>query len=131
MVPGDREEHLKLCAGITTWQDGPALDNAVQSLQGVVDEIVFADGLIDGIDADGLPPFSELEHLRSFTEHIAQRRWPTQSIQRQWTMNKARELGCDWLLTIDADEELVNGTALRNWLRVWGWDAFPLPFYFY
>ena len=125
---------MRICAGIITWQDGDALDNCIASIRHVVDEIVIADGLIDGIEADGLPPLS--------APHIAQlygsgavrsfesQRWPTQSAMRTWTLEQARSLGCDWLLAIDADEELRNADALRPWLEVWRFDAFPLPFYF-
>ena len=125
---------VKIAAGIITWRDGFALDNCLRSIAGVVDEIVIADGLIDGVEADGLPPFSDREQLdRISVEYgstIWADRWPSQSAQRDWTLQAARMLGCDWLLAIDADEELMNPRALRPWLEVWHWDAFPLPFYF-
>jgi hypothetical protein len=125
---------VRICAGIITWQDGDALDNAIASVRDVVDEIVIADGLIDGIEADGLPPLSAEHVARLYgsgvARGVASQRWPTQSAMRQWTLEQARDLDCDWLLAIDADEELRNADALRPWLEVWRFDAFPLPFYF-
>ncbi len=123
---------MKIAAGIITWQDGDALDNCVESIRGVVDEIVIADGLIDGIDAGGLDPLTSRIGLAEAAPDaiVRQGRWPTQSAQRNWTLDVARGLECDWLLTIDADEELRNASALRPWLEVWDYDAFPLPFYF-
>lgn len=122
----------RICAAICSWQDGPALENALASIEGVVDRLVIADGLIDGIEAHGLPPFSDLDWLHTVAPNavVEQRRWKTQSQQRDWTLQTARELGCDWLLVVDADEELRNGDMLRPWLQVWAWDAFPIPFYF-
>ena len=120
---------MRICAGIITWQDGPALTNAIRSVANVVDEIVIADGLIDGIEADGIAPLSDRNAFPS-NAHVAQRRWRAQSEQRQYTLDTARYLDCDWLLAIDADEELRNRDALRPWLEVWRFDAFPLPFYF-
>lgn len=132
---------MRICAGIITWQDGDALRNAIRSVEDVVDEIVIADGLIDGIDAiwhtaDGssgvIPPLSDrLDIDRAAPHaHVAQRRWASQSAQRQCTLDMARSLDCDWLLAIDADEELRNRSALRPWLEAWRFDAFPVPFYF-
>ena len=125
---------MRVCAGIITWQDGPALENAIRSIHDVVDEIVVADGLIDGMEADGIPPFSDRDKLtrlaRRYSMTFHQQRWRTQSQQRQWTLDMARGLECDWLLAIDADEELRNRSALRAWLEVWRFDAFPIPFYF-
>jgi hypothetical protein len=122
---------MRICAGIITWQDGDALTNAVKSVRDVVDEIVIADGLQDGIAPSGLSWHTkpwELAALKPTT--YIQRLWRSQSEQRNWTLDLARELNCDWLLAIDADEELRNGAALREWLNVWHFDAFPLPFYF-
>ena len=123
---------MRICAGIITWQDGDALRNAIHSVEDVVDKIVIVDGLIDGIVTD-LPPLSD--DLPMHSEQITLFRppettWPSQSYQRQITLDAARMYECDWLLAIDADEELRNPSALRPWLEVWRYDAFPLPFYF-
>jgi len=125
---------VRICAGIISWQDGPALENAIRSVFDVVDEIVVVDGLIDGIEADGIAPLTDREELQDlvfrYGIRFEQGRWPSQSAQRQVTLEHARLAQCDWLLAIDADEELRNRDALRPWLQVWRWNAFPLPFYF-
>lgn len=120
---------MRIAAGIITWQDGAALDNCLESVRGVVDEILIADGLIDGIDSIGLAPFSPLGGIAD-NARVVHARWRSQSQQRDWTLQTARQLGCDWLLAIDADEELRNRDALRPWLEMWRYDAFPIPFYF-
>lgn len=125
---------MRICAGIVTWRDGAALANTLRSVRPYVDRIVLADGLIDGIDTE-LPALSdplELDALqtRFAIDAVASHRWRSQSQQRQWTLEAAKAHRCDWLLAIDADEQLCNGDALRPWLEVWKWDAFPLPFYF-
>lgn len=121
---------MRICAGIVTWQDGDALTNAIASIRDVVDVVVLADGLIDGLETD-LPPTSPREQLeRHNPDAWVSQRWPSQSAQRQWTLDQAKAFDCDWLFAIDADEQLVNPQALRPWLEVWGWDAFPIPFYF-
>ena len=124
----------RICAGIITWQDGPALDNCLQSIRGVVDELIIVDGLIDGVQADGLPPLTDQDRLWKLVEvhggSFEQARWRSQSAQRNVTLRYAKQRECDWLLAIDADEQLCNGHNLKPWLDVWGWDAFPLPFYF-
>ena len=124
---------MRICAGIITWNDGDALGNAIRSVEDVVDCIVVADGLIDGIDAGGIEPLTdrlELERQLVPGALVTQRRWKTQSEQRQHTLDTGRAMDCDWLLAIDADEELRNASALRPWLEVWRFDAFPIPFYF-
>ncbi len=60
--------------------------------------------------------------------HISSHPWDSQSQKRTWLLDKARQLGCDWLLQIDADERLHGAAKLREWLPSWGYDAFPLPF---
>lgn len=125
---------MKICAGIISWQDGDALTNAIESVHAIADEIVVVDGLQDGIDPAGLEPFTPVEQLRALCRdygiHYVQCCWPSQSAQRQATLQHARAACCDWLLAIDADEQLCNPRMLRPWLEVWRWDAFPIPFYF-
>lgn len=129
-------EPVKIAAGICTWQDGRALEACCASLRGAVDQLLLADGLIDGVDPQGLLPLTPLEQLQwaaglsGAPFEIEQRRWPSQSKQRDWTLQTARRLGCDWLLVIDADEQLANPQQLRPWLQAWQFDAFPIPFYF-
>ena len=120
---------MKICAGIVTWQDGPALVNAVESVRPFVDEVVIVDGLLDGLDPGDLQATSDKAELLALSDYVVSRRWETQSQMRQCTLALAKALNCDWLLAIDADEQLMNGELLRPWLEVWRFDAFPLPFH--
>lgn len=116
----------RVCGGIIAWQDGPALDNAVASLTGHVDELVILDGLIDGVDPLGLPWFSPLAHLNRLASHVETGLWRSQSQKRTRMLDAARELECDWLLVLDADEELHRGELLRPLLEEHSGDAVPL-----
>lgn len=119
---------VRVCAGVITWQDGPALANAARSLAGCVDEIAVADGLIDGVDPEGLPWYSPLADLRAVSGHVETRLWRSQAEMRQWTLEEAGRLSCDWLIVVDADEQLHDGTMLRGYLdTVAGAPAAPLP----
>jgi hypothetical protein len=105
---------VRIAAGLITWQDGAALTNAVASVRPYVDEIVIADGLIDGVDEMRLPWFSPLKGLLALSSHVETRLWRSQAQMRTWVLEKARAVGCDWLLVIDADEELHRGDQLRS-----------------
>ena len=85
---------MKVAAGIITWEDHPALDNAIASVRGHVDEVIVVDGLIDGV----LPE--------------RKGEWRSQAAKRTATLMEARNRGCDWLLVIDADEQLHRGELL-------------------
>jgi len=100
------------------------LAQTVASLEGIYDELLIADGLIDGVDGAGYPALSD---PTTFPEgaHVSAHRWPTQSSKRTWLLQKAQQLGCDWLLQIDADERLHGATKLRDYLAAWGSDAVP------
>lgn len=127
---------LRICAGVATWRDGRrALEPCLKSIAPFVDEIVIADGLLDGIDPQGLPSFSNLAWLDGEDVEwlpprmpMASREWQTQSQQRTWILHQAKKLECEWLFFIDADEELHQGERLRMWLDQYGDDAFPMPF---
>ncbi len=127
----------KLAVGIITWADGKEmLDKTVESLGGIADELLIADGVIRGVDrtSGNLAPFLdfpavELRMGEWFPDaHISSHVWDSQSVKRTWLLEKARSLRCDWLLQIDADERLHNGDRLKAWLPTWGGDAFPIPF---
>jgi hypothetical protein len=130
----------RVAAGIITWRDGAALDAAIASVATVVDELVFCDGLIAGIDAHGLPAISDRARLDAYHPTSVLSRngygatagvWPSQAAKRQAVFDETRRLGCDWLLAIDADEALVEPApgTLRRTLAGWPYDAYPLPFY--
>lgn len=104
-----------IAAGICTWQDGPALENCLESIRPHVDHIYTADGAFAGFDTKGIP-----------TGHV----WAKQSLKRDALLQACRAGGYDWLLQIDADEQLHRGDQLRYWLNDWPDDCFPLGFYF-
>ena len=104
------------------------LEQTLESVAGIHDELIVADGLIQNIWTE-LGHISDLDWLPSSeTVHVQQGYWASQSAKRTFLLLKAKELECDWLLQIDADERLHNGELLREWLPSWAGDAFPLPF---
>lgn len=120
---------MKLAVGIITWQDGRhMLEQTIASLDDIQDELIVADGLIENIPTE-LGHVSDLDWLPT-TEHthVIQRFWTSQSAKRTYLLLKAKELGCEWLLQIDADERLHNAAFLKEWLPTWAGDAFPIPF---
>lgn len=106
---------MKLAAGICTWQDGPALDACLESVRPYVDHVFTAEGAFAGFDTKGIDPGQV---------------WDKQSTKRTALLHAAQRGGYDWLLQIDADEQLHRGDDLRRWLELWGDDCFPLGFYF-
>ena len=99
----------RVCAGIICWQDGPALQNALASVALVVDELVVVDGLIDGVDPQGLPWYSPLADLTFWTPNVEVGLWRSQAAKRTRTLQMAQSLACEWLLVLDADEEFHQG----------------------
>jgi hypothetical protein len=123
---------LRIAHGLFTWQeDRTALEACLRSTAGVVDELIIADGLIQGVDPQGLPFLSDLGWLvdaNYLPERvpISAKEWRSLSAACTWILHQAKTLGCDWLLYIDADQELHNGNALREWLTGFDGDAFPI-----
>lgn len=127
---------MEIAHGLFTWQDGrTALEASLRSTAGYVDHLLIADGLIQGVDAGGLPPFSDFSWLDANHGHdwlpaeipTSARPWPTLSEACTWLLRTARSLGCEWLLFVDADQELHNAAALRDHLEGWrGQVAYPI-----
>lgn len=116
------------------------LEPCLRSTAPYVDEIIIAEGLIEGVPDLGLGLHSDLAWLAEPSDflpdriHIASRAgrsgegvtpWPTLSSACTYILNKARELDCDWLLYVDADQELHNGQQLRSWLN-YGGPVYPI-----
>ncbi len=119
---------MRFALGIPCWADTERMIQLViDSLQGYQDALIVADGVIDGVDAQGLSDTSDMSYLPAGTI-LEQRRWPSQGAKRDWILQTARELECDWLLQLDSDERLHEPRLLRRWLQVWRSGAFPVPF---
>lgn len=126
--------------GLFTWQDGRlALEACLRSTSGIVDHVLIADGLIDGVPDLGLPHHSDLSWLADRSLDWLPNRipisdgdrggyypWGSISSACSWLLETARAEGADWLLFIDGDQELHNGPILREWLATWQGDAFPI-----
>lgn len=139
---------IKLAVGVITWNDGDEmLRKSIGSVAAIADELLIADGLIEGVGSGGLPPITEglldgrLDAILEGAEldaglepgalpppYVTQHSWKGQAEKRTWLLNKARTLKCDWLLQLDADERLHNPEKLAAWLPSWAYDAFPIPF---
>src|SRR5512141_1205846 len=91
MIMRDEEEHLARC---------------LRSVQGVVDEIVIVDtGSVD----------RSIEVAESFGARILNEEWKGDfSAPRNTGIDAATG---DWILVLDADEELVDGSRLRELLH--------------
>lgn len=124
---------VRIAHGLFTWQAGrPALEACLLSTAGVVDEVIIADGLIDGVPDLGLPALSDLSWLQD-ADYLPPRvpvnakRWSSLSAACNWILATARQLEVDWILYVDDDHELHNPAALRSYLENWPGIAFPIP----
>lgn len=123
---------LRIAHGLFTWQDGrEALEACLRSTAGVVDELIIADGLIQGVDPAGLPFLSDLgwlvdaDYLPAHVP-ISAKEWRSLSAACTWILHQAKMLQCDWLLFVDADQELHQPELLRTYLEAYPGDAFPI-----
>ncbi len=132
----------KIAHGLLTWQDGrELLERCIRSTAPYVDHLLIAEGIIDGIPDLGLAPHSDLAWMAEPSDFLpaeipisskaawpGQAPWPTLSSKCNWLLGEARRRDCEWLLILDADEELHNGDRLRAWLDSWPVDlaAFPI-----
>lgn len=130
---------VSIAHGLFTWQDGRlALEASLRSTAGFVDHVLIADGLIDGVPDLGLPHHSDLSWLAEPSDWLPRRLpissgdgrgyfpWSSLSAACSWLLATARVYGADWLLFVDADQELHNGDLLEPWLAAWEGDAFPI-----
>lgn len=131
---------MRIAHGLFVWQEPQEmLEACLRSTADVVDEVIIAEGLIEGVpdlglphhtdlgwlvDADYLPASVPISSKHASSEGL--RPWPTLSSACTWILGKARQLDCDWLLYIDADQELHNGDQLRDWLRATTASTLPL-----
>lgn len=124
---------VRIAVGIPTWQDGDALIRTLASVAEVADVLIIADGPIAGVERHGWPIFSELDwidELDCSRRIIVERAtWSTQAAKRNRLLWLAQIRSADWLVQIDADEELHAGDWLRPWLEQCRWlGTYPIPF---
>jgi hypothetical protein len=125
-------KRLRIAHGLFTWQEPqPMMEACLRSTAGIIDELIIADGLVQGIDPGGYPFLSDLSWLQDAnylprSVPISAKEWRNLSSMCTWILHKAKQLDCDWLLYIDSDMELHNGDNLREWLAAYTGDAFPI-----
>lgn len=133
---------MRIAHGLFLWQEPrEVLEPCLRSTAPWVDEIIIAEGLIEGVPDLGLGMHSDLAWLAEPSDflpdhvHISSRAgrsgtgytpWPTLSKACTYLLDKARSLQIDWLLYVDADQELHNGEALRRHLEAWPGETYPL-----
>lgn len=125
---------IRVAHGLFTWNDGRTpLEACLRSTAGFVDELIIADGLIDGVPANGLPWHSDLRWLAEAAwlpgrVPIATKQWRSLSAACTWILEQARRLECDWLLYVDGDQELHGARYLREYCDAHrGQVAAPIP----
>lgn len=120
---------MRIAAGVITWQEGELVERTLATVADVADELIVVDGICAGVDAGGLPPLTEEWGPRGMAAHRLERPHVTQSAKRSALLEAARELGCEWLVSIDADERLHDvGAGLRAFLEAERRDYWPIPF---
>ena len=86
----------------------------------------MTEGLIEGVDPCGLPAHGDISwlalplpwlperiHISSHANEIGVTPWPSIGACANWILAKARQLDVDWLLNVEADEELHDASDLR------------------
>ena len=130
---------MRIVATILYWRDGlAAIEPCIRSIEGVCDEIIVLDGYI----VDSAPNIDpklvissrlEAEEIKALSPLVE---WKTgrkgfylqQAETRAAMTELARDSGTDWILAIDADEELHDGGKLRTILRHWHSPFYPIAF---
>src|SRR5690554_6280565 len=109
----------KLSAAIITYNEEAKIKRALISLRPVCDEIV----VVDSFSND-----STVEICRQYADRVLQRDWSGYRDQKQFATDQTH---FDWVLSLDADEEL--STELRDEIAAWkrtsedSLDAYYLP----
>lgn len=135
---------MRIAVGIPVWQDYDLILRTLRSLRPLEpDLIIVADGWIRDVvnpagGVAGLPATATRdERMRAIAltgpppcRWISIDVWRSQSEKRTVLLDEARICDCDWLLQIDADEQLHNGELLRPMLEHVDerFGVFPVPF---
>lgn len=134
---------MRIAVGIPCWEDYDLILETLRSVQPLEPAVIIvADGWIRGVGEDpwlaGLQPVARREQRLRILEasgrpplrYLSIPIWRSQSEKRTVILEEARAGRCDWLLQIDADEQLHNGELLRPMLEqapAWS-SCFPIPF---
>lgn len=108
-------------AMVSTYQEGPYWEGCIRSLIGAVDHIFILEGscVPKKKELHGEPTnIGIYQHSDGITVGIG--RYPNEAAKRNALVGMARATGRNpfWILTIDADEILVWGEYLRDWLYI-------------
>ncbi len=116
------------------------LEPCLRSTVPFVDEVIMTEGLIEGVDPQGLPEHGDISWLAEPSSWLPERihissheasqmmtPWSSIAAACNWILHKAQALEIDWLLLIDADQELHSGERLRDWLAAIP-DNYAAPF---
>lgn len=95
----------KLSAAIITYNEEAKIKRALISVRPVCDEIV----VVDSFSND-----RTVEICRQYADRVLQHDWPGYREQKQFATDQTR---FDWVLSLDADEEL--STELRDEIVAW------------
>lgn len=104
--------YQRVVAGMIVKDAVATLHKTLASIYRIVDQVVVidtgsTDGTLDLLDQWATLPHGKLSiHKAPFPDDF--------SVARNSTLVKAKDLGADWFLWVDADEELINGEAIRH-----------------
>jgi hypothetical protein len=123
---------VKIVCLIATWRDGTLLAKACASAAPYVDKVIVLDGGYQGVVQEHQAWSTDEEMLAAHgvdeKVHIAQLEglWSDEVEKRNALLDlgrltaEAEEDEPIWALVLDADEELVNGDELAEWIeRAW------------
>jgi hypothetical protein len=112
----------------SSYAEGRLVQAAVDSLLGACEHVyVFegpagepiADDVLEQVPASDLAPYADHEHVT-----VHRNRWRTDARKRQAMLEWAKQdyPGPLWGVIVDADETLVNGEYLADWLAILDWQ---------
>jgi len=118
---------MKIVCLIATWHDEQLLAEAVASARPHVDEVIVLDGAYEGLRVWPHSTRDELDaavHTGALVFNDRGHYWPSEIAKRNVLLELGRafvdsedEKLIRWALVLDADELLVNGEQLREYLR--------------
>jgi hypothetical protein len=112
---------VRLLGLISSYREGPLIQHAIRTALEACDHVYVLEGPAgEPLQAD--VPASELGPYRDQVKYAAGR-WRTDARKRTAMLEWAHTFtGPTWALWLDADEVLVNGAYLRDWLQLMQWQ---------